>query len=237
MPVFNWDAHRADNFAWWTRRVKKNSELFDLTRIDHFRAFASYWAVPGDDPTAIHGAWVDGPGADLLRRIAEESGGLPFIAEDLGETDEQVYALRDEFVLSGMKVIQFAFGPDLPYSPHSPHNYTVNFVAYTGTHDNNTLAGWYQEDIDQDIRKRLEHYLGIAVSDSTVVAALIRSVLASVARTAIIPVQDLLGLGSDARMNVPARPEGNWGWRLLPGQLNSVVSDRLAGLTSLFNRV
>lgn len=237
MPVFNWDAHRADNFAWWTRRVKKNSELFDLTRIDHFRAFASYWAVPGDDPTAIHGAWVDGPGADLLRRIAEESGGLPFIAEDLGETDEQVYALRDEFVLSGMKVIQFAFGPDLPYSPHSPHNYTVNFIAYTGTHDNNTLTGWYQEDIDQDVRKRLEHYLGMAVSDSTVVAALIRSVLASVARTAIIPVQDLLGLGSDARMNVPARPEGNWGWRLLPGQLNSVVSDRLAGLTSLFNRV
>ncbi|MGV3656558.1 MAG: malto-oligosyltrehalose synthase [Chitinophagaceae bacterium] len=235
MPVFKWEVHQQEGYTWWIERLKKNMELFDLVRLDHFRAFADYWEVPAGEDTARNGEWKPGPGADFFKAIETALGSLPFVAEDLGEINEPVLKLRDQFHLPGMKVLQFAFGPDMPRSDYIPHNYGQNFFVYTGTHDNNTIRGWFNE-LDDATRHRLERYVGRPLSAAEVHIELGRMAYASVAKTAILPLQDVLALDAQSRMNIPASGENNWAWRLLPGQLTGADEDRLRQWTILYNR-
>lgn len=235
MPVFKWDELKNRNYDWWISRIKRNRELFDLIRIDHFRAFAAYWKVPAGEPTARNGQWKPGPGSDFFIAVQEALGELPFIAEDLGDVDDTVFSLRDEFSLPGMKVLQFAFGNDMPASLHIPHNHSRNFVVYTGTHDNNTTRGWYK-DADTHTRQALELYAGKPVSEEEAHWILARLAYGSVARIAILPVQDILNLGESARMNIPSSADSNWAWRLLPDQLTKGVEEKLRQLVYMYNR-
>ncbi len=236
MPVFRWNVLKEQDYQWWIGRIKKSRELFDIIRIDHFRAFADYWEVPAGEITARNGEWKAGPGADFFNTVQKELGELPFVAEDLGDVDEKVFNLRDEFYLPGMKVLQFAFGDDMPASLHIPHNFSKNFLVYTGTHDNNTSRGWFRTDADEKVKHRLEQYLGRSVSEEEVSNVMIRLAYSSVADIAIIPMQDVLSLDENGRMNTPASAENNWGWRLIPGQVNHDVSNYLRGLVEMYNR-
>ncbi|GAA4087243.1 malto-oligosyltrehalose synthase [Mucilaginibacter panaciglaebae] len=236
MPVYNWEVLKKDNYNWWLQRICKNLEYFDLIRLDHFRAFSSYWEVPGGERTAINGKWMPGPGADLFNKIKDELGRLPFVAEDLGDIDEAVYKLRDQFGLPGMKVLQFAFGNDMPQSDHIPHNYTANSFAYTGTHDNNTLKGWYTQDIMAQGRESINRYAGQKLSEKNICTVFARLCYGSVAGVAILPVQDVLELDGEHRMNMPASAEGNWTWRATENQLDKKLTKRLGELTLLYNR-
>lgn len=236
MPVFKWEAHQEEGYKWWIERLRKNIELFDIVRLDHFRAFSAYWEVPAGENTARNGAWKPTPGMELFNSVENELGSLPFVAEDLGEIDQPVYALRDAFRLPGMKVLQFAFGGDMPASVHIPHNYDQNFIVYTGTHDNNTTRGWFTVEADEDTRIALERYVGRPVSSAEVSIVLARMAYGSVARIAILPVQDVLNVDSAARMNTPASSQNNWGWRLIPGQLDGIAETNLRNWTTVYNR-
>lgn len=236
MPVFNWDALRSQGYQWWIDRLARNIELFDLVRLDHFRAFADYWEVQGNEKTAINGTWKTGPGEDFFQKVKTALGRLPFIAEDLGEISPEVYLLRDKFDLPGMKVLQFAFDENMPQSDHIPHHYKHNFMAYTGTHDNNTTRGWYRELAAAGVQELLEMYLGKPVSEENVAAELARSVFGSVAKTAILPIQDILNLDEMAKMNLPGSDKNNWSWRLLPGQITEEAAQFLSSITLLYNR-
>ena len=236
MPVFNWDALQSQGYQWWIDRLARNIALFDLVRLDHFRAFADYWQVPGDEKTAINGTWKTGPGEDFFTKIEAALGQLPFIAEDLGEISPEVYLLRDKFNLPGMKVLQFAFDENMSQSDHIPHHYKYNFIAYTGTHDNNTTKGWYRELAASGAHQRIESYLGKQVSEQTIAAELARAVFGSVAKTAILPIQDILNLDETAKMNLPGSNANNWTWRLLPGQIGKEATEFLTSITLLYNR-
>ncbi|WP_128546346.1 malto-oligosyltrehalose synthase [Larkinella soli] len=236
MPVFRWDRMKEQGYDWWIRRIRKNRELYDLVRIDHFRAMADYWEVPAGEKTAIHGEWKPGPGHDFFEKLEQELGPVPLVAEDLGDISEEVYELRDAFGMPGMKVIQFAFG-DVPGSPHFPHNYAENFIAYTGTHDNNTVRGWFARDADPAARRQAERYAGVPLTEENVHEVFGRLVYASVAKTVILPVQDVLGLDETARINTPAEAAGNWLWRLRPGRLTEAEETRLREWAVLYNRV
>lgn len=236
MPVYNWEALKAENYAWWIARLKKNTELFDRVRLDHFRAFSEYWEVPPGETTARNGSWKPGPGAAFFEAVQAALGQLPFIAEDLGEIDDKVYLLRDAFGLPGMKVLQFAFGKDMPGSTHIPHHHARNFIVYTGTHDNNTTRGWFTKDADEKTVLSLETYVGRPLSAAEVSGVLCRMAFASVARDAIIPIQDLLNLDEQARMNRPASASGNWSWRLLPEQVGTQAEHHLKQWTKLYDR-
>ncbi|HEX6916237.1 MAG TPA: 4-alpha-glucanotransferase, partial [Chitinophagaceae bacterium] len=235
MPVFRWDILKQSDYNWWISRIRRNRELFDLIRIDHFRAFAAYWEVPAGETTARNGQWRPGPGRDFFTAVQDALGELPFIAEDLGDVDDTVFALRDEFSLPGMKVLQFAFGNDMPRSLHIPHNHSRNFLVYTGTHDNNTTLGWYRS-ADESTKRLLALYAGKPVTEDEVHWILARMAYGSVARIAILPMQDVLNLDESARMNVPASADSNWAWRLLPGQVNRSIEDKLKQLVELYNR-
>jgi 4-alpha-glucanotransferase len=202
-------------------------------RLDHFRGFDAFWSIPAEDETAVRGEWIKAPGAALFQTLQERFGELPFIAEDLGLITPEVEALRERFGLPGMRVLQFGFG-----SPgariHLPHRYPCNTVAYTGTHDNDTVAGWWLHGATQEEKEAVETYLHPREDD--VVWSMIRAVAASVAKTCLFPVQDLLGLGSESRMNTPAKPEDNWSWRLAPDALTVELAERLASLTELTDR-
>jgi 4-alpha-glucanotransferase len=212
-------------------------ELYDLLRLDHFRAFSSYWEVPAEEATAIHGEWINGPGSAFFRAMQEEFQKLPFVAEDLGDISDDVYELRDEFDMPGMKVLQFAFGEDMPVSIHIPHQYTTdNCIVYTGTHDNNTTKGWYKNESSKLNRKNMMHYLGTDINKNNVSFQLIRLAYASTAKLAIIPIQDILGLGKSARMNTPSSTENNWGWRIQSGDLTRNHEEQLRILTRIFGR-
>lgn len=238
MPVYRWDAMAKESYAWWKQRLLKNMELFDLLRLDHFRAFASYWEVPAGEETAINGSWKPGPGAEFFEVMRETLGSLPFIAEDLGDIDEDVYVLRDAFQMPGMKVLQFAFGEDMPCSVHIPHQYnTENCIVYTGTHDNTTTRGWFKSEASKENRKNLACYLSKPVTADNVHYALIRLAFASVANLAIIPVQDVLGLGKKARMNTPSSTKDNWAWRLSQGELKQEHGKMLQELSRIFGRL
>ena len=237
MPVYRWDVMEQEDYAWWKQRLRKNMELYDLLRLDHFRAFASYWEVPAGEKTAINGSWQPGPGARFFEAMREDLGSLPFIAEDLGDIDDDVYELRDAFEMPGMKVLQFAFGDDMACSIHTPHQYTTdNCLVYTGTHDNTTTKAWFKSESTKENRKNLECYLGRPVTIHNVHYQLIRLAYASIAKLAIIPVQDVLGLGKKARMNTPSSIENNWTWRLRAGELKQEHGKMLYELASIFGR-
>ncbi len=235
MPVFKWDVLKERGYDWWLQRIKRNQELFDIIRIDHFRAFAAFWEVPAGESTARNGEWKIGPGSDFFKAVQKHLGELPFIAEDLGDVDDTVFNLRDEFELPGMKVLQFAFGGDMPQSVHIPHNHSKNFIVYTGTHDNDTTRGWFKS-IDQQTKDLLNEYAGKEVSEEEVHWVLARMAYASIAKIAILPLQDILNLDESARMNIPASADANWAWRLTPGQVNKDVENKLKQLVHTFNR-
>jgi 4-alpha-glucanotransferase len=232
-PLYRWDVMQADGYAWWIARFRVVLEMVDVVRLDHFRGFEAYWEVPGDATTAERGRWVPGPKEGFLRAVQRGLGGLPLIAEDLGEITPGVTALRDQFELPGMKILQFGFEGD-PDHPFLPHNYPRRCVAYTGTHDNDTAVGWHQSAPESE-RDFCRRYLA---SDGTHIAwDLIRAVWASVADWAIAPLQDVLGLGPEARMNYPSRAEGNWAWRFSESELTVEHAAQLRELGFLFGRV
>jgi 4-alpha-glucanotransferase len=231
-PLYRWEAMQADGYSWWLHRFRVLLQLVDVVRLDHFRGFEAFWEVPAGEPTAETGRWAPGPGAGFFERLSRGLGGLPIIAEDLGKITPQVIALRDRFMLPGMRVLQFAFAGE-PAHDFLPHNYPRRCVVYTGTHDNDTALGWYQTapEAERDFCRRY-----LAVSGSDISWDLIRAAWASVADWAIVPLQDLLGLGGESRMNYPSRPEGNWSWRFLPGQLTAELAGRLEELSYLYGR-
>ncbi len=231
-PVFRWERHEADGYQWWTDRVAFSLSLYDRVRIDHFRAFSSYWEIDAEEPTAVHGRWAPGPGLGLFERLREVLGELPLVAEDLGQITSDVRDLKRQLGLPGMKVLQFGF--DSPDSEHLPHNYSRATVAYTGTHDNDTTAGWLDK-LDPETHQSVLEYVGGDGHEAH--WDLIRSILTSVADYAIIPMQDVLGLGSQHRMNTPSTGEGNWAWRLRQEQLDGRTAAHLRRLTLLSGRL
>ncbi|MEG4497764.1 4-alpha-glucanotransferase [Microcoleus sp. F10-C6] len=232
-PVYNWEKLQANNFEWWVERFEAIFAYVDVTRIDHFRGFEAYWAVKRGQETAIEGEWIKAPGTALLDLINEKFGDLPIIAEDLGVITPEVEALRDRYEFPGMKILQFAFGAG-PGDPFLPFNYDRNCVVYTGTHDNDTTVGWFNQ-LQNYERDEVLRYLG-CIDPQGIHWSLIRMGWISVANMAIVPFQDLLGLGTDARMNFPGKPEGNWGWRYRPEALNGEVGDRLKSMTYISGR-
>ncbi|MEO8430959.1 MAG: 4-alpha-glucanotransferase [Acidobacteriota bacterium] len=229
-PVYRWDANAAEGYAWWIERLRANLRLTDAVRIDHFRGFASYWEVEAGESTAVRGRWAAGPGRDLFDAARRALPALPLVAEDLGTITPDVSALLDELGIPGMKVLQFAFSEE--DSPHLPHRHSENAVAYTGTHDNDTSRGWAAALTDSE-RERFRLYTG---EDPVSAAALIRLAGASVARMAIVPLQDVLDLPSEARMNTPGRPAGNWSWRSAAADLTAERAAWLLRLARLTGR-
>jgi len=209
-PHYNWTAMQADGFAWWRARLRTHFEWFDLVRIDHFRGLAAAWVIPASEPTAIHGEWVAAPGAELLQAFADEMGDLPLVAEDLGIITSDVTELRHQFGLPGMAVLQFAFDQHAD-NPHKPENVQPDTVYYTGTHDNDTTLGWWRT-LPDEARQQVMQQLGVGEPDA-VLEAMIATVLESRAALAMLPLQDVLQLGSEARMNTPGTDKGNWTWR------------------------
>lgn len=222
-PLYRWDVHAQDDFQWWIKRLKAVFSMVDIVRLDHFRGFVDYWAIPADENTAINGRWVDGPGEKFLARVQSEFGRLPIIAEDLGEVSPEVYKLRDQFNLPGMKIMVFAFESG-EANEFLPHHYQENCVVYTGTHDNDTAVGWFSR-IGEGERTFAQQYLNISGED--IAWDLIKAAWSSRATYAIAPLQDLLSLDNQARMNYPGRPEGNWSWRFKIGDITDSMKKRL----------
>ncbi|MHB1006291.1 MAG: 4-alpha-glucanotransferase [Chloroflexota bacterium] len=231
-PLYRWDRLAESGYAWWIERFRETLTMVDLVRLDHFRGFVAYWEVPASEPTAEHGRWVPGPGIDLFAAATKALGELPIVIEDLGLITEDVVAAREALGYPGMKVLQFAFGDDFR-NPYLPHNYVRNCVVYTGTHDNDTTWGWFNS-LPEWQRNNVLAYLGRDGHDAD--WDLIRLALMSVAEMAIFPLQDVLGLGGEARMNFPGRSEGNWGWRVRVDQMAQGVAERLADLTGRYGR-
>lgn len=231
-PLYRWDRMKADGYGWWIARMRQAMVLYDVVRIDHFRGFEAYWEVPASEATAINGRWVPGPGADVFHALRHALGDLPIIAEDLGVITPEVEELRDSFGLPGMKILQFAFGSGAD-NAYLPHNYERNCVVYTGTHDNDTTRGWFEQATEAE-RQHVQEYLGSSAQDVT--WDLIRLALMSVANLAVVPMQDLLDLGSEARMNTPGQAAGNWSWRYPEGSLRPELAGRLGHLAKLYSR-
>jgi 4-alpha-glucanotransferase len=235
-PVYRWDVLKERGYDWWIERMTHNLNLFDFLRIDHFRGFVSYWEVPANEKNAIKGKWVKAPAEDFFKVILEEFPEAPIIAEDLGYIPPDVWDVMDHFGFPGMKVLLFAFGKDLPTNPYAPHNHTEKCVVYIGTHDNNTVRGWFEKEATPEEKARLFLYLGREVTEEEVHWELVRLAMMSVANTAILQMQDILGLGEDARTNRPAKRDGNWQWRLLPDQLTPSLTKRLLEMTEIYGR-
>lgn len=233
-PIYDWKEMKKDGYEWWRARLSHELKLFDGVRIDHFRGLESYWSVPADAVTAKEGHWKKGPGKSFVRLLSEVSEGKLIIAEDLGVMTDEVVALREYGNLPGMRVLQFAFLGD-PDSPHLPHNYIKNCVAYTGTHDNNTLLGWLWE-LDAGTRNRMLEYMGYSGRWESSTPTIIRRMLASSAGAVIFPLQDLLGYGSDTRLNRPGNAAGNWSYRVTYDQLSTIDRRHYAYLNKLYER-
>ncbi len=231
-PLYRWDVMKARGYSWWISRFQATLNVVDYLRIDHFRGFEAYWEIPAEEETAVNGRWVPGPGEDFFNVVQGALGELPIIAEDLGVITEGVEKLRDHFNLPGMKVLQFAWSD--PKNPFLPHNHVPNCIVYSGTHDNNTTLGWWNNEVDDDTRRFIAEYLGQDVRDAAF--TLMQVGMRSAAHTFIAPLQDVLGLGPEARMNTPGQPAGNWTWRFTPEMLNAHASQRLAHLTWLYQR-
>lgn len=243
-PLYRWDRMEQTGYAWWIERMAQSLQLFDFVRLDHFRGFEAYWEIPASSPTAIGGQWVEGPNRKLFDALAAKLGGLPIYAEDLGLITPPVEQLRDDLNLPGMRVLQFAFGDDAKSLDYRPHNYPRHCVCYTGTHDNDTTVGWFHSEAgegttrdEEQVARERRFTLDYMGSDGTEIHwDMIRTALASVADTAIIPMQDLLGLGSSARMNLPGTGTGNWGWRMKPGALTTDIEHKLKQMTQIYDR-
>jgi 4-alpha-glucanotransferase len=232
-PLYRWDVMKAQGYEWWIQRLRWATRNSDYIRLDHFRGFDQFWEIPAADSTAITGRWVDGPRDDLFHKLREALGGLPFFAEDLGYITPEVHALRERLQIPGMAVLQFGFGDEGAHM-YLPHR-AAGKVIYTGTHDNDTTVGWFQSGAAEHERRNAEAYLGCC--EDGIHWAFIRAALNSVADLALIPMQDVLGLGSEARMNTPSMDGGNWNWRLTAGQLNPEVTAKLAQLAELTDRM
>ncbi|MGA3105636.1 MAG: 4-alpha-glucanotransferase [Terriglobales bacterium] len=244
-PIYRWDLLAANGYKWWIDRFRASLSLFDMVRLDHFRGFESYWEVPGAEKTAVNGRWVQGPGENFLSALQNAFGPLPIVAENLGVITPSVENLRHQFGLPGMSLLQFAFGNDPQGPSFRPHSYSRDLAAYTGGHDNDTTIGWWNSSgagdstrSPEDVRKEHDFaraYLNFQ-DDSEINWVMIRAVLASVANVAVVPMQDVLGLGTEARMNLPGTVSENWKWRYRPGALTADLSTRLRTLVSLYDR-
>jgi len=232
-PLYRWDVMQRDGYRWWVRRVRASLALVDLVRIDHFRGFEAYWEIPASEETAINGEWIPGPGEDFFSAVRQGLGGeLPIVAEDLGVITEGVEKLRDDFGLPGMKVLQFAWSD--PKNPFLPHNHSLNSVVYSGTHDNNTTVGWWRSEVDEGTKRFIQAYLDREIRDANWV--LMRLGMMSVAHTFVAPMQDVLGVGAEGRMNTPGVESGNWSWRITSDAFEHHGKDGLAYLTRLYQR-
>ncbi len=234
-PLYRWDTHAQEGFAWWVERVRRSVALVDIVRIDHFRGFAGYWEIPAHEPTAMNGRWVAAPGQALFQALADALGAVPIIAEDLGVITPDVDSLRKAFGLPGMRILQFAWGEGGGAEPRfQPHRYEPDTVAYTGSHDNDTTIGWWTT-ASEDARHHLRDYL--ACDGQAVHWDLIRAACASVADTAIYPMQDVLGLDGSHRMNFPGKGDGNWAWRFGWHQVPADTAQRLRRMAQLYERL
>lgn len=234
-PIYRWDRMEEAGWNWWTERLRQTFARFDLVRLDHFRGFEAYWEIPAESSSAIKGEWRDGPGPAFFRAMENELGELPVVAEDLGVITEEVDTLREIFGYPGMSVLQFAFETD-PTNEFLPHNYERNLVAYPGTHDNNTTVGWWCEDVGANAKSFAQSYLDLPSPDIEIHRECMRTLMASVADRVVIPMQDVMGLGSEARMNTPGETEGNWSWRFTPDQISKDDEEMLTDLTVLYGR-
>lgn len=235
-PVYNWEALKKEQFHWWIQRIGHNLKFFDSLRIDHFRGFVQYWEVPANEETAVKGKWVYAAGEEFFYALSKRFANLPIIAEDLGVITPDVREFIRRFEFPGMQVLLFGFDHSLPRNYHAPHNIISSSIVYTGTHDNNTVRGWFEKDASEEDRKRLSHYLGHPTTVERVHWDMIRLAMRSVGTTVIIPMQDILGLDEKTRMNIPAVAEGNWAWRLTDGQLTKDLAKTLADITHIYGR-
>ncbi|HEX2619674.1 MAG TPA: 4-alpha-glucanotransferase [Phototrophicaceae bacterium] len=233
-PLYRWDVLKSDGYGWWINRIKASLEIYDYIRVDHFRAFEDYWEIPGTEATAVKGKWVKGPNIDFFNVLKANLGELPIIAEDLGDITQAVEDLRDALGLPGMKILQFGWSD--PDNAFLPHNYdTPNCVVYTGTHDNNTVAGWWQGEGTDAQKQLFAAYVGHEITEPH--KDMLRLAMMSVAQTCVTPLQDVLGYGAETRMNTPGREQGNWGWRFKPEVLNEVgPREHLKYLTHVYGR-
>ena len=242
-PIYRWDRLEADGYAWWIERMRAAFAMFDLVRMDHFRGFQAYWQVPAGETTAVRGEWVKGPGPVLFRALEAALGQLPLVAENLGVITPEVEAIREDFGFPGMAILQFAFGKDAQAHDFKPHNYPRHLVAYTGTHDNDTAVGWWHSGggdstrTAEDVGTEKAHARTYLDTDGAEMNwTLIRALMASVADTVLFPAQDILGLGSEARMNTPGIASGNWRWRMVGGGLTPELAGRLAQMVDVYER-
>jgi 4-alpha-glucanotransferase len=235
-PIYRWDILKKTGYRWWFQRIGHNLHLFDTLRLDHFRGFVGFWEVPSTEETAIHGRWVKAPAVDFFTALLKKFPAHSIIAEDLGVITPDVKEVVSRFAFPGMRILQFAFGEDCPAHPYLPHNYLPNTLVYTGTHDNNTIRGWFENEATPEDKKRLSRYFGREILLEECHKELHRLAMMSVANTVIVPVQDLLGLGEEAKMNRPSVAHGNWEWRLLPDQLAASCAERLREMTTTYGR-
>jgi 4-alpha-glucanotransferase len=236
-PVYRWDILRETRYGWWVKRLRHNLACFDGIRLDHFRGFVQYWEVPAGERTAKKGKWVKAASDEFFATLVLQFPDVPIFAEDLGLITPDVRAVMKRYGFAGMKLLLFGFGEDMANNPYALHNHEKNALVYTGTHDNNTVNGWFLEEASAAERERLARYVGHGVDAEKVHWEMTRLALMSAADTAIVPMQDLLGLGSDARMNTPATTDGNWAWRVLPEQISAALAAELAKISALYGRV
>ncbi len=234
-PLYRWELLKKRGFDWWVARIRRALALYDVIRLDHFRGFEAFWAIPAEEVTAIKGEWVKAPGTELFQKLQEVLGKLPFVAEDLGLITPEVDELRTQFGMPGMRVLQFGFS-DRGAHLHLPHRYVPNMVTYTGTHDNNTTLGWWRDDLSDEVKAHVQTYLQTIGHEGEIVWAMIRAAARSVAELCIFPLQDVLHLGSEARMNTPSSAEGNWTWRFGLDALHPDFAAKLAALMEMTDR-
>ncbi|MGD9307347.1 MAG: 4-alpha-glucanotransferase, partial [Desulfobacterales bacterium] len=235
-PVYSWDALQKSGYAWWIQRLGHQLDLFDVLRIDHFRGLVAYWEVSASEKTAVNGKWTPVPVDDFLHKLIKNFAYLPIIAEDLGTITPDVREIMCRYRLPGMRVLLFAFGQDFPAGAFLPHNHVKHCFIYTGTHDNNTVRGWFENEAAAEEKKRLYRYLGRDISATEISWEMIRLAMMSVANTALIPMQDLLGLGAEGRMNDPSKTKGNWCWRLDKEPITKKLIGRLREMTKTYGR-
>ncbi len=243
-PIYRWDAHAQSGYAWWIARFRRGLDVLDMIRLDHFRGFAGFYEIPAGDTTAVNGKWARGPGAALFTALEGALGQLPIVAENLGVITPDVEGLRHQFGFPGMAILQFAFGNDPQAPAFKPHNYTHHLVAYTGTHDNDTVVGWWTSAAGagstrtlQDVEREMEFARRYLNTDGREINwVMIRTVMASVADTVLFPMQDVLGAGGEGRMNIPGTSSGNWRWRFREDMLTPAIRTRLKRLAETYDR-